>query len=73
MLYQIVNYNPTNKIAGGILASMAHHTTSSGMIVSLISEKPLEIGRTYSFVPKDRFFNGFFVRGELDYSDPGII
>ena len=72
MLYHIVNYDHKTKIAGGILASYASSNSPSGLIVSLISEKPLQIGQTYSFKPQDKFHCWYFTRGELDYSDSDI-
>lgn len=67
MLYHILSYNPNQEIAEGIEASLA---TSGKMpmhrSVWLHSPTPLLVGRTYSFVPTDKFVDGYYIRGTID-------
>lgn len=64
MLYHILDYNFNTHIAKGIPASeFRGEFTSSGHVVNLFCNKPVEVNRTYSFELSDEFVEGTFVRG----------
>lgn len=77
MIYQVLRYDTTLKLAAGIQASIPHNfdpdnpdETLPPHTVLLSSMAPLIPGYSYSFKPQDKFIGGDFVRGELDYHNP---
>lgn len=75
MLYTVVEYDNSLRLGFGFPASMGgdfpeNETLLNAHTIPLYSEKNLIAGETYSFIPKDGWHQGYFVRGELDYDRP---
>lgn len=68
MLYRIISYNPRTKIAVGVASNLFTNSSKDERYqVSLLAQQYVEVGRCYSFTPKDEFVNSEFIRVELKY------
>lgn len=79
----VIDYNSDTKMASVIdpcymstivddNGRVIRHDYKPVYIVHGYSETPLEVNKTYSFVPSMRWIGENFVRFELDYDKPNI-